>query len=118
MRLIVTREEFVNDDSLINQIDLKIPTPQFSRAIFQLVRRTNGRAHNTMGGEMIPEQDKFVRCREIFPIQNCNIWCAAPAPFAVSREQSLEQFLDRRELLKAVPLREDRHCRQFEEQSV
>src|SRR5262249_13419047 len=81
-------------------------SPQRSRPaiIFQFVRRTDDRA-DAASREMISQQNEFIRCRQIFPIHDRDVWHAVAVPFAVNRQQRVEQSFHRRELLQIVALR-------------
>src|SRR5437773_1454503 len=85
MRFIVLREEFVNNYAFVDEIDFKIATAQAPAIVFQLIRRTDNRAH-TARREMIFQQDELSCCRQIFPIHDRDVWDAVAIPFAVNRQ--------------------------------
>jgi len=93
MRFIVSREEFVNDYSFVDEIDFKITTAQPAAIVFQFVRRADD-GGNAMRREVISQQNKFVRCRQILPIENRNVRRPGAVPFAVSTQQRFVQPVD------------------------
>jgi hypothetical protein len=93
MRFIVSGEEFVDDYPFVDEIDFKITAAQPATIVFQFVRRTDDRAH-AMSLEMISQQNKFVRCRQILPIENRNVRRPGAVPFAVSTQQRFKQPFD------------------------
>ena len=108
----------MNDDAFVDKIDIELAATQFLASVTQLVRRTDDRRH-ALRGEIIPEQDEFVRGRQIRPVEDRDVRHARGAfPFTVGRQQRSEQTFHRRELLQPIMLREDRHRRQFRQQPV
>ena len=86
------REQFVDEDSFVNEIDRKIAAAQLAFLIGKIVGGTNNRA-NTLADEIISQQHKFIRGGQILPVDDGNIRQTGTAPFAVRREQRFEQFL-------------------------
>ena len=97
MRIVIAREEFVDDYPLINEIDAKRAASKLPLLILEIVRRTYD-SWNTMRAEILLQKDEFTRRRQILPIQDRNVRHAGAAPFAISTQQRFEQSFDRREL--------------------
>ena len=81
VRIIMARQEFVNDHSLVNQIDAKRAASKLPLLILEIVRRTYD-SGNAVRAEMLLQKNKFTRGRQILPIQDRNVRHAGAAPFA------------------------------------
>ena len=97
MRLVISGQEFMNDYSFINKIDVKCAASQLASPILEIVRRTDD-GGNAMRHEVASQQNEFVGSRQIFPIENRNVRHIGAAPFAISAEQRFKQRFDWREL--------------------
>jgi hypothetical protein len=97
MRIVIAREEFVDDHSLVNEIDAKRAASKLPLLILEILRRTYDRG-NAVRAEMLLQKDELTRRRQILPIQDCDVWHAAAAPFAIRTQQCFEQRFNRREL--------------------
>jgi len=83
VRIIVTREEFVDDNSLINEIDAKRAVSQLPLLILEILGRTYD-GGNAVRAEMLLQKDELTRRRQILPIHDRNVRHARAAPFAIS----------------------------------
>src|SRR4030095_2789224 len=64
MRIVIAREEFVNDYSFIDEIDAKRAASKLPLLILKIVRRTDDRG-NTVRAEMLLQKNKFTRSRQV-----------------------------------------------------
>ena len=83
VRIVIAREEFVDDDPFINEIDAKRAASKLPLLILEIFRRTYD-GGNVVRAEMLLQKDELTRRRQVLPIEDCDIWHAAAAPFAVS----------------------------------
>src|SRR5207249_5594430 len=97
VRIVIAREEFVNDHPLVNEIDAKRAAPQLPLLILEVVRRTYD-SGNAVRAEMLLQKNELTRRRQVLPIQDRNVRHAGGAPFAVSTQQRFEQSFDWGEL--------------------
>src|SRR6266511_4470088 len=103
MRLVISGQEFVNEYSFINKIDMKGAASQFATLVFEVVWRADD-GGNTARREVILQQDEFAGCRQVCPIENRNVRHGRAAPFAVSTKQRFEQPFDGGELAQTLAL--------------
>ena len=87
----------MDDYPFINEIDAKRAASKLPLLIREIARRTDD-GGNTMRAEVLLQKDEFTRRRQVLPIQDCDIWRAGAAPFAIGSQQCFKQSLDRREL--------------------
>jgi hypothetical protein len=117
VRIVIAREEFVNNHSLVNQIDTKRAASKCPLLILQILRRTYD-GGNAVRAEMLLQKNELTRRRQVFPIQDRNVRHAGAAPFAKSAQQRFQQHFNRRELAQTITSGKARHDRQLEEQSI
>src|SRR5215468_3206894 len=97
MRAVVACQEFVDDHSLVNEIDTKAVAPKLPLLILEIVRRTDDGA-NILSAEMLLEKNELTRRRQILPIDDSYVRHVGATPFSVSTQQRFEKSFDRREL--------------------
>ena len=85
----------MDENAFVNEVDMKVAAPEFAALpVVEIVRRTDNGA-NAMRGEVIAQENEFIRGRQIFPIENGDVRRAHAAPFAVTCKQGVEQSFDR-----------------------
>src|SRR5437870_558125 len=97
MRIIIARQEFVDDHSLVNEIDAKRAASKLPLLILEILGRTDD-GGNTVRAEMLLQKNELTRRRQVLPVHDRNIRRPGAAPFAIGTQQRLEQSLDWREL--------------------
>ncbi len=86
VRVVEARQEFVDDHSLVNQIDAKRAASKLSLLILEIVRRTYD-SGNTLRAEMLLQKNELTRGRQVFPIQDRNVRRAGAAHSRYSTQQ-------------------------------
>src|SRR5205814_5681781 len=86
VRIVIAREEFVNDYPFVNEIDAKRAASKLPLLILEVARRTDDRG-NAVCAETISQKNEFTRGRQVLPIEDRNVRHASAAPFAVSTQQ-------------------------------
>src|SRR4030095_11812206 len=97
MRIIIAREELVDDHSLVDQINAKRAASKLTLLILEVVRRTDD-GGNPVRAEMLLQKNELTRRRQVLPIQDRNVRHAGAAPFAISTQQRFKQSFDWGEL--------------------
>ncbi len=90
VRIVIAREEFVDDYPFINEIDAKRAASKLPLLILEILRRTYD-GGNAVRAEMLLQKNELTRRRQVFPIQDRNVRHAGAAPFAISTQQRFEQ---------------------------
>ena len=99
VRIVIAREEFVDDYPFINEIDAKRAASKLPLLILEIFRRTyDGGNVVRVRAEMLLQKDELTRRRQVLPIEDCDIWHTVAAPFVISTQQRFEQRFNRREL--------------------
>src|SRR4029453_7220839 len=117
VRMVTAREEFVNNYSLVNEIDAKCAASKLPWLILQIVGRTND-GGNAVRAEMLLQKDELTLRRQVFPIKNRNVRHAAAAPFAINTQQGSEEVFNRRELTQTIAFCKGRHYRQLKQHPI
>src|SRR6266508_5587636 len=117
MRLVISGQEFVNEYSFIDKIDMKGAASQLATLVFEVVWRADD-GGNTARREVILQQDEFAGCRQVCPIENRNVWHGRAAPFAIRGKQRFQQSFNRGELPQMVASCKCCHCGELEQQAI